>query len=91
MQPRRKEEKHGGIHSEHKGREARYEAGCTRAHGGVRQGNEFGGVDKEPGLFPAGEQGANRPSATATARKSTGINSEKRNPIDPNSPNLPPN
>jgi len=27
----------------------------------------------------------------STARKSTGINPEKRNPIDPNSPNLPPN
>jgi hypothetical protein len=27
----------------------------------------------------------------STARKSTGINAEKRNPIDPNSPNLPPN
>jgi hypothetical protein len=58
---------------------------------GIRQGNEFGGVDNEPGIFPEGEQGANRPSATATARKSTGINAEKRNPIDPNSPNLPPN
>jgi hypothetical protein len=27
----------------------------------------------------------------STARKSTSINAEKRNPIDPNSPNLPPN
>ncbi len=57
---------------------------------GVRQGNEPGGIDKEPGLTATGEVGANRPSATSTARKSTGINPEKRNPIDPNSPNLPP-
>jgi hypothetical protein len=56
---------------------------------GVHQGNEFGGIDKDPGLFPEGEQGANRPSATSMARKSTAINPEKRNPIDPNSPNLP--
>jgi hypothetical protein len=27
----------------------------------------------------------------STARKSTGVNAQKRNPIDPNSPNLPPN
>jgi hypothetical protein len=27
----------------------------------------------------------------STARKSTSINPKKRNPIDPNSPNLPPN
>jgi hypothetical protein len=58
---------------------------------GVRQGNELGGVDQDPGLQVEGEIGANRPSATSTARKSTGINPEKRNPIDPNSPNLPPN
>jgi hypothetical protein len=58
---------------------------------GVRQGNKPGGIDKDPGLFTSGEAGANRPSATSTARKSTGINPKKRNPIDPNSPNLPPN
>ena len=58
---------------------------------GVQQGNEPGGIDKDPDLFTAGEQGERRPSATSTARKSTGINPEKRNPIDPNSPNLPPN
>ena len=56
----------------------------------VRQGNEIGSVDKDPGLQVEGEIGANRPSATSTARKSTGINPEHRNPIDPNSPNLPP-
>jgi hypothetical protein len=32
---------------------------------GVRQGNEPGGIDKDPGLFTSGEAGANRPSATS--------------------------
>jgi hypothetical protein len=58
---------------------------------GISQGNEPGGIEGDPGLYPAGEYGAGRPGAKSTARKSTGINPEKRNPIDPNSPNLPPN
>jgi len=58
---------------------------------GVSQGNEPGGIEEDPGLYLAGEYGAGRPGAKSTARKSTGINAEKRNPIDPNSPNLPPN
>jgi hypothetical protein len=58
---------------------------------GVNQGNEPGGIDADPGLEETGVVGAGRPSMTSTARKSTGINPEKRNPIDPNSPNLPPN
>jgi hypothetical protein len=57
---------------------------------GVRQGNEPGGIEGDPGLYRAGEYGAGRPGAKSTARKSTGINPEKRNPIDPSSPNLPP-
>ena len=57
---------------------------------GVNQGNEPGGTDADPGLEETGEVGAGRPSMTSTARKSTGINPEKRNPIDSNSPNLPP-
>jgi hypothetical protein len=56
----------------------------------VRQGNNPGGTDQDPGLEQTGEVGAGRPSMRSTARKSTGINPEKRNPIDPNSPNLPP-
>jgi hypothetical protein len=48
---------------------------------GVRQGNEPGGTAADPGLIETGEIGSGRP----------GINPEKRNPIDPNSPNLPPN
>jgi hypothetical protein len=57
---------------------------------GVRQGNEPGGIEQDPGFYTSGEYGAGRPGAKATARKSTGINAENRNPIDPNSPNLPP-
>jgi hypothetical protein len=30
------------------------------------------------------------PDGKATAERSTGINADKRNPIDPNSPNLSP-
>ena len=58
---------------------------------GVSQGNEPGGTDADPGFVPTGETGKGRPSMKSRARKSTGINAEKRNPIDPNSPNLPPN
>jgi hypothetical protein len=58
---------------------------------GVSQGNEPGGTDADPGLEETGETGAGRPGLRSWARKSTGINPEKRNPIDPNSPNLPPN
>jgi hypothetical protein len=57
---------------------------------GVYQGNEPGGIEGDPGLHYTGERGAGRPGAKSTARKSTGINPEARNPIDPNSPNLPP-
>ena len=57
---------------------------------GVSQGNEPGGIEGDPGLYETGETGAGRPTAKSTARKSTGINPEARNPIDPNSPSLPP-
>ncbi|MCA1729330.1 MAG: hypothetical protein LC751_07950 [Actinobacteria bacterium] len=56
----------------------------------VRQGNEPGGIEQDPGLHYTGERGAGKPSAKSTARKSTSINAKARNPIDPNSPNLPP-
>jgi hypothetical protein len=63
----------------------------ARAHTpGISQGNEPGGIKGDPGLYETGEHGAGRPGARSTARKSTGINPEARNPIDPNSPNLPP-
>ena len=57
---------------------------------GVAQGNEPGGIENDPGLYSTGENAAGRATAKSTARKSTGINPQSRNPIDPNSPNLPP-
>lgn len=57
---------------------------------GVRQGNRPGTFDDEPGHINTGTQGAGRPTGKATARRSTSINPERRNPIDPRMPNLPP-
>jgi hypothetical protein len=57
---------------------------------GVRQGNEPGGIENDPGFYYTGERGAGRPSAKSTARRSTGINPKSRDPIDPNSPSLSP-
>lgn len=48
---------------------------------GVRQGNEPGSYLSQPGHNPDG---------TSTARRSTAINADKRDPIDPSSPNLSP-
>ena len=48
---------------------------------GVAGGNDPGGYEKMAGHLPNGK---------ATAERSTGINAGKRNPIDPNSPNLSP-
>jgi hypothetical protein len=51
---------------------------------GVKRGNARGNFEKEAGVVAA-EDGAR-----ATARRSTGINPEAHNPIDPRMPNLPP-
>jgi len=48
---------------------------------GVRSGNKPGSYEKEPGHLPNGR---------STARRSTGINAEARNPILPEMPNLSP-
>ena len=53
---------------------------------GVKRGNARGNSDKEAGIHTAPD----RLSAKATARRSTGINADARNPIDPRMPNLPP-
>ncbi|HEY5447459.1 MAG TPA: hypothetical protein VIQ54_01870 [Polyangia bacterium] len=53
---------------------------------GVKRGNARGNSEKEAGIKTAPD----RLSAKATARRSTGINAEARNPIDPRMPNLPP-
>jgi hypothetical protein len=48
---------------------------------GVRSGNKPGCCAQKPGHLPDG---------TSTARRSTGINPEARNPILPEMPNLTP-
>jgi hypothetical protein len=53
---------------------------------GVKSGNARGNSAKEAGI----ETAPDGLSARATARRSTGINAEARNPIDPRMPNLPP-
>jgi hypothetical protein len=51
---------------------------------GVREGNECGSIEREPGFYQDGKMWK------ATARRSTSINPEAMDPIDPTSPNLPP-
>jgi hypothetical protein len=50
---------------------------------GIHEGNR-------PRRQPAGLVPTDRWSARGTARRSTGINADARNPIDPRSPNLSP-
>ena len=45
---------------------------------------------KEPGRYDAGKAGADRPAGGSTARDSTSINPEAKDPIDPRMPNMPP-
>ena len=48
---------------------------------GTRMGNSTGNYESQPGHLPDGR---------STARRSTGINPGKRDPIDPRMPNLSP-
>ena len=60
-------------------------------HPGARKGEEI--IDdegKEAGRYDKEQSGQGRPTGGSTARDSTRINPDDRNPIDPNSPNLPP-
>ena len=57
---------------------------------GTRRGEEMGAGDEEPGRETTGTNPAGRPTGTATGRFSTGINPEDENPIDPDSPEMPP-
>jgi hypothetical protein len=57
---------------------------------GTPAGNEMASGDSEPGRETTGTNPAGRPTGTATGRFSTGINPEDENPIDPNSPEMPP-
>ncbi|MFL6278311.1 MAG: hypothetical protein ACJ74G_24260 [Blastocatellia bacterium] len=60
-------------------------------HPGARKGEELlDDEGKESGRHDKEQSGDNRPSGGSTARDSTSINPDDRNPIDPNSPNMPP-
>jgi hypothetical protein len=48
---------------------------------GVRQGNSVGNYESQGGHLPDGR---------ATAERSTGVNPDAENPIDPRMPNIPP-
>jgi hypothetical protein len=48
---------------------------------GIKQGNALGSYESMPGHNPDG---------TSTARRSTGVNPEAHEPIDPSMPNLSP-
>ncbi|HLL86351.1 MAG TPA: hypothetical protein VK387_03450 [Thermoleophilaceae bacterium] len=48
---------------------------------GVMSGNQEGNYEKQAGHLPDGR---------STAERSTGVNPEARNPIDPRMPNLSP-
>lgn len=51
---------------------------------GVAEGNEPGSLAKAAGFVVRGKK------VRGTARRSTGINAERRDPIDPKMPNLSP-
>ncbi|HEV7904071.1 MAG TPA: hypothetical protein VGO96_09535 [Pyrinomonadaceae bacterium] len=58
---------------------------------GTGKGEEKSSYEgKEAGRDDAGTTHADRPAGTSTARDSTSINPENMDPIDPNSPKLPP-
>ena len=52
---------------------------------GIQEGNRTRKPEQVKGLVPTSPW-----SARGTAKRSTGINPHKRNPIDPSSPNLSP-
>jgi len=60
-------------------------------HSGARKGEEIlDDEGKEAGRHDKEQSGNDRPAGGSTARDSTSINPDDRNPINPNSPNLPP-
>jgi hypothetical protein len=48
------------------------------------------GEGKEPGRHEGGETETGRPVGRSTARDSTSINPDAEDPIDPQSPKMPP-
>ena len=60
-------------------------------HPGARKGEEIiQDEGKESGRHDKKQTGQDRPAGGSTARDSTSINPDDRNPIDPSSPKLPP-
>ena len=57
---------------------------------GTRKGEEMYSSHGEPGRHRSGRSGADRPAGYSTARSSTGINPDDREPIDPRMPHIPP-
>ena len=58
---------------------------------GTGKGEEKVSSDgKESGRHDLGTSHADRPAGGSTARDSTGINPDDKEPIDPNMPNMPP-
>ena len=58
---------------------------------GTGKGEEKSSMEgKESGRHDLDETHADRPAGTSTGRSSTSINPENEDPIDPNSPNMPP-
>lgn len=69
-----------------------YEGSDMASHDiGTGKGEEKSSTEgKEAGRYDEGEEGADRPTGKSTMRDSTSINPEDREPIDEDSPTLPP-
>ena len=61
----------------------------THEPGTAKGGEATKNRGQEPGRHDTGETGAGRPTGKSTARASTGISPEDKNPIDPESPTIP--
>jgi hypothetical protein len=60
-------------------------------HPRTRKGEEHAMKEgQEPGRHETGTRGADRPTGRSTARHYTGINPKDREPIDQESPTIPP-
>lgn len=57
---------------------------------GTRKAEEMGGGSDEAGREDTGTTETGRPTGSVTGRYSTGINPDAENPIDPESPEMPP-
>lgn len=59
-------------------------------HLGAGRAEDLTSMGREPGRHDLERTHAGRPSGTSTLRDSTGINPERRKPIDPQMPTLIP-